>query len=57
MKTGGQKTEVGVIFKPELSLKRVIVYSILVIFVLLSVPSPAPAAEPNDIPILLKPWK
>ena len=57
MKTGRLKTEVGVIVRSKFSLKSLLVFSFLVIFVLLSVSSPASAAEPVDIPIQLKPWK
>jgi hypothetical protein len=57
MKAGRLKTEVGVTVSSKFSLKSVLVFSFWVIFGLLSVAGPAPAAEPVDIPIQLKPWK
>jgi hypothetical protein len=57
MKAGRLKTGVGVMVRSKFSFKSFLVFSFLAIFVLLSVPSSAPAAEPVDIPSQLKPWK
>lgn len=57
MKTGRLRTAVGIFVRSKYSFKRVLVLSFLVIFVLLSIASPAPATEPVGIPSQLKPWK
>ncbi len=57
MKSGHLKTGVGVMVRSKFLLKSCLVFSFLVIFVLLSVPSLAAAAEPVDIPTPLKPWQ
>jgi len=57
MKTGRLKTEGGVFVRSKFSMKSFLVFSFLVIFVLLSIPLPAYASEPVDIPNQLKPWK